>query len=109
VVPNKPPLQDYKKWMAGTTKLAFIAPPNDDDFMIEIICYDSNEKTSDSEIKSGYNHVSFMVQNLDKTIEELAKKNIPVERSFSVPAIGLRVAFISDTFGNAIELCEKMK
>ena len=98
-----------RKWMVGNIQLAFIAPPNDNDFIIEIICYDSNEKLANDEIKSGYNHLSFSVDNLDKTIAELTKRNIPIERSFSVPSIGLRVAFISDTFGNTIEFCEELK
>lgn len=96
------------KWTVGDIKLAFIAPPNDDDFMIEIICYDSSEKGSTEE-KSGYNHLSFSVSNLDQTIEHLTKKNIAINRSFSVPAIGLRVAFIADPFGNTIEFCDKLK
>ncbi|RYE22953.1 MAG: VOC family protein [Sphingobacteriaceae bacterium] len=98
-----------RKWMVGDIQLAFIAPPNDNQFIIEIICYDSNEKTNDDKINSGYNHLSFSVQNLDETIKELVKRNIPIERSFSVPVIGLRVAFISDTFGNTIEFCEELK
>ena len=98
-----------RKWMVGNIQLAFIAPPNDNDFIIEIICYDTNEKLANDEIKSGYNHLSFSVDNLDKTIAELTKRNIPIERSFSVPSIGLRVAFISDTFGNTIEFCEELK
>lgn len=97
-----------RKWMIGDIQLAFIAPPNDNDFIIEIICYDSNEKSNEG-IKSGYNHLSFSVQNLDETIEELTKREIPIERSFSVPIIGLRVAFISDTFGNTIEFCEEIR
>lgn len=98
-----------KKWTVGNIQLAFIAPPNDNDFIIEIICYDSNEKTNDDEIKSGFNHLSFSVQNLDETIIELTKRKIPIVRSFSVPEISLRVAFISDTFGNTIEFCEDIK
>lgn len=93
------------KWNVEDIKLAFIAPPNDNDFIIEIICYDSTEKISTNE-KSGYNHLSFSVANLDQTIEHLTRKNITINRSFSVPAIGLRVAFIADPFGNTIEFCE---
>lgn len=98
-----------RKWTVGEIQLAFIAPPNDNDFIIEIICYDSKEKLNREEVKSGYNHLSFWVDNLDRTIEELTKRHIPIERSFSVPSIGLRVAFISDTFGNTIEFCEELQ
>ena len=98
-----------RKWKVGEIQLAFIAPPNDNDFIVEVICYDSNEKINNEGIKSGFNHLSFTVKDLDKTIELLSQKNIAIERSFSVPAIGLRVAFISDTFGNTIEFCEEIK
>lgn len=95
-----------RKWTVGEIQLAFIAPPNDNDFIIEIISYDSNEKFNKEEVKSGYNHLCFNVENLDKTIEELNKRNISITRNFSVPAIGKRVAFINDPFGNSIEFCE---
>lgn len=98
-----------RKWMVGEIQLAFIAPPNNNDFIIEIICYDSNQELNSEEAKFGYNHLAFSVQSLDQTIEELNNRNIPIERSFSVPAIGLRVAFISDTFGNTIEFYEALK
>jgi lactoylglutathione lyase len=96
------------KWNVGDIQLAFIAPPHDNNFIIEIICYDSTEKANTEE-KSGYNHLSFNVDNLDQTIEHLTKKNITIDRSFSVPAIGLRVAFITDPFGNTIEFCDELK
>ncbi|MEO6176596.1 MAG: VOC family protein [Flavobacterium circumlabens] len=97
------------KWKVGEIKLAFIAPPNDNNFIIEIICYDSAENPYTETEKSGYNHLSFSVDNLDQTIEHLTKKNITINRSFSVPAIGLRVAFITDPFGNTIEFCDELK
>lgn len=97
-----------RKWNVNDIQLAFIAPPNDNDFIIEVICYDSNEKIDEGGSKSGYNHLSFSVRNLDETIRELERRGIPIERSFSVPVIGLRVAFISDTFGNTIEFCEEL-
>jgi lactoylglutathione lyase len=98
-----------RNWTVGEIQFAFIAPPNDNDFIIEIVCYDNNEKFGDEEVRLGYNHLSFSVQSLNQTIEELNKRSIPIERSFSVPAIGLKVAFISDTFGNTIEFCEEIK
>lgn len=98
-----------RKWTVGEIQLAFIASPTDNDFVIEIVCYGSDEKLNKEEVKSGYNHLSFHVDNLDRTIEELTKRDIPIERSMNIPSIGLRIVFISDTFGNTIEFCEDIK
>ena len=96
-----------KRWNVGDIRLAFMASPADNDFIIEVICYDRNEKYTDG-LKSGYNHLSFWVDSLSKTTKELEKNGIPIQRSFSVPEIAMTVAFIDDTFGNSIELCQKM-
>lgn len=97
-----------RQWEVGTVKLAFMAPPNDDGFIIEVICYDENEGYTDG-LKSGFNHLSFWVADLDTTLKALEQRGIPIQRSFAVPAIAMRVAFIDDTFGNSIEFCETMK
>ncbi len=94
------------EWTVNTIKLAFIAPRNNNDFMIEVICYDTTNNDHTEEVRSGYNHLSFSVDDLDKTIASLSKRNIAIGRSFSVPDIGIRTAFISDPFGNSIEFFE---
>lgn len=96
-----------KKWNVGDISLAFIAPPANNDFIIEVICYDNNENYANG-LKSGYDHLSFWVDNLPKTIQVLENKGIPIQSSFSVPEIAMTIAFIDDTFGNSIEFCQKM-
>ena len=98
-----------REWTVGETQLVFLALPNDDNFLIESLCIKGAESLVASEMQSGYAHICFNVENLDKTVEELNKRNIALTYSFAVPAIGKRVAFIADPFGNAMEFCEDMK
>ena len=98
-----------REWTVGEMQLAFIALPNDNNFLIEILGVKTTEQINEVEVKLGYDHLCFNVEDLDKTSEELNKRNVNVVRSFSVPTIGKRVAFIADPFGNKIELCEDIK
>jgi catechol 2,3-dioxygenase-like lactoylglutathione lyase family enzyme len=97
-----------REWVNGEMQLAFIASPNDNNFLIEILGSKNVEQTGTGTIL-GYHHLCFNVENLDKTIEELNNREIKITRSFSIPAIGKRVAFINDISGNAIEFCEDIK
>ncbi len=98
-----------REWTVGEMQLAFIALPNDNSFMIEILGIKETEQLSSVEAKLGYDHLCFNVENLDKTVQELQSRNIEIVRSFIMPIIGKRVAFIADPFGNKIELCEDIK
>ncbi len=42
-------------------------------------------------------------------MEALKQRNIEIERAFPAPAIGKRVAFITDPFSNKIEFAEELK
>lgn len=98
-----------REFTSGEMLLALIAPPGDNNFLIEVL---GVKETSDSEkpqIKSGYDHLCFSVNNLDKTMEALASRNIKVDMAFPAPAIGKRVAFITDPFGNRLEFAEDLK
>jgi lactoylglutathione lyase len=98
-----------REFTAGEMQLAFIAPPNNNNFLIEILGIKNTGQFSNQEVKLGYDHLCFNVENLDKTIEELHKRNVEIVRSFSMPVIGKRAAFIADPFGNRIEFCEDIK
>lgn len=98
-----------KEWSSGEMQLAFMALSNDNSFLVEILGVKNVEKNTDSENKAGYDHICFNVMNLDLTIEELNKREINILRSFKAPAIGKKVAFILDPFGNKIEFCEDIK
>ncbi|MDR6301903.1 VOC family protein [Mesonia maritima] len=97
-----------KEFNAGEMKLALIAPPGDNYFILEILGVKENEEPS-SEVKVGYDHICFNVTNLDKTMAALKSRDIEIVRSFEVPIIGKRVAFINDPFGNKIEFSEELK
>ena len=98
-----------KEFNAGEMKLALIAPPGDNGFIIEVLGVKDDEDHYPPEVKSGYDHLCFNVANLDATMEALKTRGIEIVRTFKVPVIGKRVAFINDPFGNKIEFSEELK
>lgn len=98
-----------KEFNAGEMQLALIAPPCDNNFIIEVLGVKENTNTHTTEIKYGYDHVCYNVTNLDATINDLISRGIEIIRTFEVPIIGKRVAFINDPFGNKIEFAEELK
>ena len=97
------------EWVIGEMQLAFIAASNDDNFILEILGIEHAETQPVSQKRAGYDHICFNVNDLDSTVSELKSRNIDILRSFDVPDIGIRVMFISDPYGNAIEFCEKIR
>ena len=58
---------------------------------------------------SGYHHVCINVESLDEALEELRRRGVArVGDPFTVTAIGRRVAFIADPWGNMVELAEQI-
>ena len=52
-------------------------------------------------------HLCLAVENLDATLEALGERGIqPITGPFDVPAIGQRLAFVTDNLDNIIELTE---
>ncbi len=98
-----------KEFSAGEMQLALIAPPGDNNFILEVLGVKNNEDSYSSELKSGYDHLCFNVADLDATMEALKHRDIEIVRTFEVPVIGKRVAFINDPFGNKIEFAEALK
>ena len=98
-----------KEFNAGEMQLALIAPPGDNNFILEVLGVKDSQDSHSSEVKSGYDHICFNVANLDATMEALKHRNIEIVRTFEVPFIGKRVAFINDPFGNKIEFSEELK
>lgn len=97
-----------KEFHAGEMQLALIAPPGDNNFILEVLGVKDNQQSS-SELKVGYDHLCFNVANLAATMKALQLRNIEIVRTFEVPIIGKRVAFINDPFGNKIEFSEELK
>ncbi|SDR99245.1 glyoxylase I family protein [Gillisia sp. Hel1_33_143] len=98
-----------KEFNAGEMQLALIAPPGDNNFILEVLGVKDNKDSDPSEIKFGYDHLCFNVANLDVTMKALKQRGIEIVRTFEAPVIGKRVAFINDPFGNKIEFSEVLK
>ena len=104
------------EWPFGDLQLAYLAPPNDDNFWIELLAganptpqnvyTDLNESLH----PAGYHHFCLNVSRVDETLSELKKRNVSIiGEPFDLPAIGKRLAFFADLDGNLIELAEILR
>jgi lactoylglutathione lyase len=60
------------------------------------------------ELGTGYGHIALTVDDLDKTLEELAAQSIEPERPpYQVREGGSRICFVRDPDGYRIELIER--
>lgn len=103
------------EWDYADEKLAYIAPPTDDRFFIEILGggdptprdFRPYTDLGDSLNWAGYHHFCLNVNSVDATVETLRSRGVTiVTEPFEVPAISRRLAFFRDPFGNLIELAE---
>jgi lactoylglutathione lyase/glyoxylase I family protein len=103
------------EWDFADEKLAYLAPPTDDHFFIEVLGDGDNPPTevrpytdlADSLKYCGYHHFCLSVASVDATVAKLRARGIPiVTEPFVLPAISRRLAFFADPFGNLIELAE---
>lgn len=103
------------EWSYADQKLAFIAPPTDDQFYIEILGggdpapQDVRPYTDlgNSLAYAGYHHFCLNVASVDVTVRQLRGRGVTiVTEPFVVEAISRRLAFFADPFGNLIELAE---
>ena len=100
-----------QKWMYGELQLAYIGPPGDDRFHVEILAgpgaapqpiFDSVDA---SLLHNGLNHVCIQVASVDVSLAELRRRGVTiVGEPFEVEAINSRLAFFADPFGNLFEL-----
>lgn len=104
-----------QEWPSGELQLAYLAPANDNNFYIELLAGgqpSSKQKYSDlgeSLQPEGYHHFCIDVESVNKTLEEMKKRNINIiGEPFDVAEIGKRLAFIADIDGNVIELAENL-
>lgn len=101
------------EWPFGDLQLAYLAPPNDDNFWIELLAGGNpatREKFDDlneSLHPEGYHHFCLNVTSVDETLSELQSRGVVVVgEPFNLAAIGKRLAFFADLDGNLIELAE---
>jgi glyoxylase I family protein len=100
-----------QEWMYGELQLAYIAPPGDDSFHVEILggpgaapqpTFDSVDA---SLLHNGLNHVCIQVASVDDSLAELRRRGVRiVGEPFELEAINSRLAFFADPFGNLFEL-----
>ena len=103
------------EWDYADEKLAYLAPPTDDHFYIEVL---GGGDTLPREVRPytdlgdslkyrGYHHICLSVASVDATIAKLRARGVKiVTEPFVLPAISRRLAFFADPFGNLIEIAE---
>ena len=103
------------EWPYADEQLAYLAPPTDDHFYIEVLGGGDTLPTEvrpytdlgDSLKYRGYHHFCFNVTSVDATIATLRSRGVViVTEPFVLPAISRKLAFFADPFGNLIELAE---
>lgn len=103
------------EWPFADEQLAYLAPANDDHFMIELlgggdplpIDAPAYKDLADSLRYSGYHHFCINVADIDATVAELRKRGVTiVTEPFKLDDISRKLAFFADPFGNLIELAE---
>jgi glyoxylase I family protein len=56
---------------------------------------------------AGWHHSGFSVESVDDVIDELKHRNVTIaSEPHDVPAMGLRVAFFADPWGNLFEVIQ---
>ena len=103
------------EWPYADQRLAYVAPPTDDSFFIELLG-DGNPKPvpkpvysdlGDSLRLAGYHHYCLNVASVDATLAEARRRGVTVvTEPFELPAINRRLAFLADPWGNLIELAQ---
>jgi len=66
-------------------------------------------RTEDYELGTGYGHIAYHVDDLDRTLERLAAIGVQPEKPpYSIREGGSRLCFVRDPDGYRIELIEKV-
>jgi len=104
------------EWPFGDLQLAYLAPANDDNFWVELLAGGNPEAAAnytdlnESLHPSGYHHFCIDTPSVDEALAELKRRGVTiVGEPFNLAAIGKRLAFISDPWGNLVELAEQLK
>ncbi|MCP2266062.1 VOC family protein [Promicromonospora thailandica] len=102
-------------WPYGQLTLAYVMPPDQDDFHLEILAgpgaaaqtiYDDVDA---SLVVNGFNHVCLSVDSVDETLAALRERGVDVVNPpFEIDDISARLAFFRDPWGNMFELTERI-
>lgn len=103
------------EWDYADQKLAYLAPPTDDHFHIEIL---GGGTPAPQDVRpyadlggslayAGYHHFCLEVGSIDATMATLRERGVTiVNEPIVVEAISRKIAFVADPFGNLIEIVE---
>ena len=112
---NKLDFRVIAEWDYADEKLAYLAPPTDDHFYVEVL---GGGNTLPAEVRPytdlgdslkyrGYHHFCLNVTSVDETLANLRDRGVQiVTEPFVLPAISRKLAFFCDPFGNLVELAE---
>jgi glyoxylase I family protein len=99
---------------AGPT-FGFLYPTEDDSFHFELLAGPGAAERPpykdlhDSYKTSGWHHPGFRVDSVDDSIDELKRRGVTiVSQPHDVAAMGLRVAFFADPWGNLFEVIQSI-
>jgi glyoxylase I family protein len=102
-------------WPYGELTLAYVSPPAQDDFHLEILAgpgatpQPRHADVDASLTAAGYNHVCLAVDDVDGTLAELRRRGVDVVNApFEIPDISARLAFFRDPWGNMFELSQHL-
>jgi catechol 2,3-dioxygenase-like lactoylglutathione lyase family enzyme len=103
------------EWPYADEQLAYIALPNDDAFLLELLGGGDPlpiearrySDLPDSLRHAGYHHFCISVPDIEKAVAELRARGVKiVTEPFRLDAISRKLAFFADLSGNLIELAE---
>ncbi|GAA1032360.1 hypothetical protein GCM10009557_30640 [Virgisporangium ochraceum] len=102
-------------WSYGELTLAYVMPPDQDDFHLEILAGPGAAAQTvfgdvDASLAAnGYNHLCLSVDSVDETLAELRRRGVDiVNPPFEIDDISARLAFFRDPWGNMFELSERI-
>jgi len=100
--------------VAGLT-FGFLYSATDDSFHFEVLAGSGADSRPpykdlyDSYKMSGWHHIGFQVESVDAAIDELKRRGVTVvSEPHDAPAVGLRVAFFADPWGNLFEMIQPL-
>jgi catechol 2,3-dioxygenase-like lactoylglutathione lyase family enzyme len=95
----------------GKLTFGFVSPATDDYFSFEILAGPGAAERPpyadfhDSYNLSGWHHLGIRVDDIDATVEELKRRGVDIiSEPHDVAALGLRLAFFADPWGNLLEV-----
>jgi glyoxylase I family protein len=103
------------EWRYADEQLTYIAPPNDDTFLVELlgggnplpIDAPKYSDLGDSLRHAGYHHFCINVSDIEKAVADLRARGVKiVTEPFKLEAISRKLAFFADPSGNLIELAQ---